>query len=418
MSMKATPGGPFPAETWDNIVDHLWNDRNALAACSYTCHALLPASRYHRFHCVSLYRSHHYHSFETLLVECQYVAQYVRVLYISGSYRNNPSGWLYLLQKLCRLSHLTLEGFPFRIPEEFRSDLRLRSLIPHLRTLKICAMQSDGDDLASLICASGALSTLTLLDSSISSEDRWSSALSVDGSLGCNVDTFIWVPHHGFTAKPNLDMLTRWFEGGQRCLRRLATTEIGSEFTPHWLVQKLLDASGDFLEHLFLHFPDRPLSGDDSPKPVSIPDLGNNTRLKTLHMAFGHCPPDITSKLCTPSARDAFGSLALVVIRIVVHEDYREIDWQDPCIELGDLCLDHPLLNLVICFEFRGRADASTFARKVIRFVQRLPTLHRTGGRVRFGIVWMGHSDSFFTRGLDGKYHAPEYFLGDPEWYH
>ncbi|KAH9919860.1 uncharacterized protein B0H18DRAFT_1122298 [Fomitopsis serialis] len=329
--------------------------------------------------------------------------------------------------------HVYLEGFTCRIPEEFRSDLRLRSLIPRLRTLNISAMKSDGDDLASLICTSGALSTLILHDSSdISSEGKWSSALSVDGSLECNADTFIWDPYVGLRANPNLDMLTRWFEGGKRCIQRLATTEIGSEGTPHWLVQKLLDASGDSLEHLFLHFPGVH-SRVDYDELVSIPNLDNNTRLKTLHIAFHHCRPDVTNILYTPSARNAFGNLTLMVIRVMAYDMCPDIESQDLWIGRCDLCLIHPLLNLVFCFQFtviqppiagapRETAipsGADRTRQKVIRFVQLLPTLHRTGGRVRFGIVWQTpHSGSFFKKGLDGEHHLPDYFLGDPEWYH
>lgn len=39
----------LPLETWDRIVDHLWNDWSSLDACSLTCTALLVSTRLHIF---------------------------------------------------------------------------------------------------------------------------------------------------------------------------------------------------------------------------------------------------------------------------------------------------------------------------------------------------------------------------------
>ena len=37
----------LPIETWDRIIDHLWNDWSSLDACSLTCSALLVSTRLH-----------------------------------------------------------------------------------------------------------------------------------------------------------------------------------------------------------------------------------------------------------------------------------------------------------------------------------------------------------------------------------
>lgn len=39
----------LPIETWDRIVDHLWNDWSSLDACSLTCSTLLASTRLHIF---------------------------------------------------------------------------------------------------------------------------------------------------------------------------------------------------------------------------------------------------------------------------------------------------------------------------------------------------------------------------------
>ncbi|KAH9839053.1 uncharacterized protein C8Q71DRAFT_855702 [Rhodofomes roseus] len=39
----------LPLEVWDRAIDHLWNDRAALEACSLTCHAWFSCTRVHVF---------------------------------------------------------------------------------------------------------------------------------------------------------------------------------------------------------------------------------------------------------------------------------------------------------------------------------------------------------------------------------
>lgn len=46
----------LPVELWDNILDHLWEDRDSLAECSLVCRTWLPAARTHLFHTVALVR--------------------------------------------------------------------------------------------------------------------------------------------------------------------------------------------------------------------------------------------------------------------------------------------------------------------------------------------------------------------------
>jgi len=62
---------------------------------------------------------------------------------------------------------------------------------------------------------------------------------------------------------------------------------------------------------------------------------------------------------------------------------------------------------------------AVRFAIVVSELAAKLPPLHRTGGRARFGLAWLWTTlDSFFSTVPGERSLPPETFLGDPEWYH
>ena len=45
----------FSTETEENIIDHLWDDVQALRSCSLTCRAWLPRSRFHLLYAIRIY---------------------------------------------------------------------------------------------------------------------------------------------------------------------------------------------------------------------------------------------------------------------------------------------------------------------------------------------------------------------------
>ncbi|KAH9919863.1 uncharacterized protein B0H18DRAFT_1213663 [Fomitopsis serialis] len=442
MPTEATLHGRLPLETWDNVVDHLWNDRRALTACSLTCHALLPASRYHAFYYVCLHDAARYHSFVALLSENNYVQRYVRALAVHGygwtdsEHQMFPSNgkWLDLLPKLDRLWHLWLRQFTFYIPPELRGTTG--SLVRGIRALDLTLMASEADDLASLIRACGALSTL-IHRSPASPCDMSALASPTHDVRDCTIGTLIWQPETTPTGqRSSLAALTEWLERGKQPLRRLAVTRIHAKSSPLVVVQKVLDASGDSLEHLFLEFAD--LIDDHSTPPLI--DLRNNTRLKTLHLAV-QSPNllDITHMLSIPSSRDALGHLTSLNFRIVTHKDSMDqlaSDWVRFCIGLNDLCLTYPLLNCTLGIDLRNlwrhaipsaslpelsQSITGLQTQLVCSLMLSLPRLSRVGGpgRLRFGVVWMwAGGDAFFQKAPNGRWYPPEYFLGDPEWYY
>ncbi|KAI0936518.1 hypothetical protein AcV5_004635 [Taiwanofungus camphoratus] len=72
-----------PLELCDYIIDFLHNDRRALAACSLTCRAWLPAARFHLFDSIVLYNARLCTAFNRLLENSPALGLYVRELSIA-----------------------------------------------------------------------------------------------------------------------------------------------------------------------------------------------------------------------------------------------------------------------------------------------------------------------------------------------
>ncbi|OCH84593.1 hypothetical protein OBBRIDRAFT_798936 [Obba rivulosa] len=52
--MTISQSRTFPAELFDNVIDFLHDDRDALKNCSLTCHSWLPSAGYHIFGTIRL----------------------------------------------------------------------------------------------------------------------------------------------------------------------------------------------------------------------------------------------------------------------------------------------------------------------------------------------------------------------------
>lgn len=88
----------LPLELCDYIVDYLWPDGHALAACSLTCRAWLPTARMHKYRAIDLHGPNDCIALESLLdsfvVSSRGIADWVRVLTIAtrGSDPENGTG--------------------------------------------------------------------------------------------------------------------------------------------------------------------------------------------------------------------------------------------------------------------------------------------------------------------------------------
>ncbi|KAL6300225.1 hypothetical protein BKA93DRAFT_867912 [Sparassis latifolia] len=70
----------LPQELIDQVIDHLWDDRASLEACSTSCHAWLSSSRTHLFHTIELSTEHQCYHLNLLLEASPNIAGYVKKL--------------------------------------------------------------------------------------------------------------------------------------------------------------------------------------------------------------------------------------------------------------------------------------------------------------------------------------------------
>ncbi|KAI0647580.1 hypothetical protein C8Q79DRAFT_1009659 [Trametes meyenii] len=91
----------LPQELVDQAIDHLWNDRESLLACSLTCHSWLPSARTHLFRDLRLTGATHCDRFEALLGTAPDVARFVRKLAI-----NEPRSTAYAQHWIARVPSL------------------------------------------------------------------------------------------------------------------------------------------------------------------------------------------------------------------------------------------------------------------------------------------------------------------------
>ncbi|KAI0748638.1 hypothetical protein C8Q80DRAFT_1172914 [Daedaleopsis nitida] len=77
---------PIPPELCDQTIDHLWDDLEALRACSLACKDWLPSSRFHLFRNVRLRHADDMTRFRALLTSNPTIAHCVRKLSLSADY--------------------------------------------------------------------------------------------------------------------------------------------------------------------------------------------------------------------------------------------------------------------------------------------------------------------------------------------
>ena len=291
----------LPQEMWDNVIDHLWDNRNALIACGTTCKALLSPSRFHIFSTVFLETAARHESFRDLLERPNYVAEHVRSLYIFGTPADldsnthssdgvEPEGgvcqfphngeWMRLAPKLSRLLYLGLHSFTFRIPHDLRGALP--SLFPSLQKLGFHTMKDDEGSLAALASASGGLSSLIFYSTPTLVGEHPPSDLQTRPSAFHRLTTLVWDPSTPDTQSQGAALLPR-LEDARLRLQSLVVTSIGSASSPLPFVRKLLDTSADTLHSLSLEFVD-PSAGDLHGQ--SLLDITRMHSLQSLHIAF------------------------------------------------------------------------------------------------------------------------------------
>ena len=440
-------------EIWDYIVDYLWDDRDALMACSGTCRTLLSASRYRIFFTVSLGTCDRYESFKNLLQQPNYMASHVRSLRLLG--REKPEGrdeedkseipaflesgdWLHLLPKLTRLIRLSLHHFTLRIPNELQGDLR--SVVSKLRRLDYYAMKDDEGSLRTLLLhAAGSLSSL-IISSTPTLQDEHSSVDPAGHQAAIRgLKTLVWNPSTPATDKGTtlfLDPDTPWR------LQRLAMASIGSPSSPISFAQKLLNASMETLEHLSLDYADRIPT-----RRGAFLDLRQLRSLKSIHVTFNiqHTRAIIATLACL-WCKELFPVLSAVSLRVALSlKDFTSTEefgtdvahqWARLRIPLLLLLSLHPLPRYTICIDIRELwcapgVDVNAATPEELKQCQVLETqlvqnllhswvLPRAGdeGGLHYSFAWLTRFPVDPQAGITFPSYDRGDFLREPEWYH
>jgi len=83
----------LPCETYDQVLDHLWDDRRALLASSLVCHAWLPTTRFHLFRTL-VFGSNNEPQFFRYLSLSHNIGPYVRCLAFKYYHSVTGEAWL------------------------------------------------------------------------------------------------------------------------------------------------------------------------------------------------------------------------------------------------------------------------------------------------------------------------------------
>lgn len=165
------PAQPFPAEITDYIIDYLWGDKCTLKACSLTCQAWLPATRYHLFKSIRIrssddcYRFYKLLSTRSLLRSVDF-AKYVReITFQDMPFRGLSMGKIAnAFRKLRRVDCLKLSYWVYEDrPEDIVTGLGIA--FPNIKDLGlVCVEWRNKDELLRLLHSFPHLSSLTVTD--------------------------------------------------------------------------------------------------------------------------------------------------------------------------------------------------------------------------------------------------------------
>ncbi|PIL24520.1 hypothetical protein GSI_14276 [Ganoderma sinense ZZ0214-1] len=292
----------LPPELCDQTIDHLWDDPDALRACSLTCKDWLPSSRYHLFRNVRLRHSDDVTRFRALLDSNPTIAPCVRKLSLSAEYNcggaaREDDAWVNSAAELFSvLQHVTTLALA-RVRWHAlsgRTRAAFTGLFKSVRQLFLFEVAFDTSrDVVAFLSAFPALRELYFHAVSWATDSPAPFELE-DGS-DAPLDTTSKIPRMQLsylfldpTSSPTL--VTEWLlrRPGSHALQtiQLCWRELGSTKA----VGALLRASGSALESLHVEFPSPPSpSSPSSPSHLDMDalrddlSLAHNPQLRALH---------------------------------------------------------------------------------------------------------------------------------------
>ncbi|PCH35385.1 hypothetical protein WOLCODRAFT_107343 [Wolfiporia cocos MD-104 SS10] len=152
----------IPPELADKILDYLWDDPAALAACSLTCRAWVFNCRSHLFRKVDLTRAARRIRFAQVLSTSTGVGEHVRELTISGTILQS-SEHAKMLHNLRGVKRLFLRNWDAGKTTREAYDT-LQKLTPSITTLHLLSVIIDQQDFARLLSECRKLNDVRLWD--------------------------------------------------------------------------------------------------------------------------------------------------------------------------------------------------------------------------------------------------------------
>lgn len=379
-----------------HIIDHLWDDRDTLVACSLASRALLPATRYHLFHTVKLSRPSDSTRLRSVLdgsaVRGSDVAYYVRELRITpeltyyGSDKWEGCNLSEILQRVKGVECLRLG--PLNWQSRFIEGAgQLLLSFTQLETLFLEDVYFDElDDMLHFLSVYPNLSTLHLLRC-LCKQITYPSAFPASPQLEAGTNRLQELVFHGLPPCYS-SRVVQWLDSSSRLrLRKL-----------QWLCNKHGDEQAGlvallrnqrvaaYLEHLYIeviHFDGKPrITSDDDTL-----DLSSLTSVRDISLEIGPYSRDV---LWLPQI-GAIPSRMLRQIRFVVWgRDIRYCrsfyegltDWASLDAALaGAIGTRWPELTVV--FEVRWYGAGEGITPKVVDlFGELLPNTHAKGARI------------------------------------
>ncbi|CCL99322.1 uncharacterized protein FIBRA_01338 [Fibroporia radiculosa] len=302
------PHRGFAPELCDQIIDYLWDDRSALAACALTCRAWLPRARFHTFCCVKVGGPVEFMRFSRLLDASPSVASFVRRIVVVSRTKldwwpkSTPTRvdreWPLLVRNLPKVEDLEL----VKLSIDALSNEAVKLLPGLLSIVRILRLESCTGwtrvDLPRFLSSALRMNELHLLDVS------WQPSIHFDyrtpnGAISPKSATGSSMPAEGARIEAlKVTLYDRkvgaWILTGPFTLQisqLFVGLSPGEERIPRELQMFLLRA-GETLRHLVLSYGShtRPFDMSESVPTVAASteslSIAHNPRLESLHFAF------------------------------------------------------------------------------------------------------------------------------------
>jgi len=383
----------LPQEVWDHVLDHLRDDRKTLVACSLTCRAWVPATRWNLWHTIQCPSSRKATSLLNALPNFPERAASTRNLSI---YATAQLSLVLLFSSFVNLVTLTVTAY-LGTYEEGGSEEPFRAMrLPHLTKLSLRDSIVPTTVMGHILSALPRLSTLRMDDTVLSGTrtQAWRSTEIVTRLVKVRLETLVLGGRSGW-GEPNELLFSSPICQGLRTLvlRYLQPDGVDSNRMLAATLP-LLRTAGPSLEVLTLMVTTR-----GAPEQIfNLLDFLLNTSLAALHIGFVAKIRVWADRLDFVLNRlrrsPAIYSLRRLDVYLLLHDcrepargNYMQPKNNNLAETLSLILRQH--WQLVVTFHARGSAYAAGYARRVLAeyIVQCKPGLGNSETRKRLRFV-------------------------------